>query len=107
MYFGKWEAIASFERNQARGQNVDQPSGAALVAEIAPDTFLATGLDAGVEFNLSMPEANERWQFIDVEEGTYENDQWKVRRMLNGDESDFKLDFTEAQHLIHVKLGAY
>ncbi len=82
-------------------------TGVALVAEIGPDEFLVTGMDSTVEFNLSRPATNERWQIVRVEEGKYEDGLWKVRRLLNGDESDFKLDFTQSSRLLHLKLGTY
>jgi hypothetical protein len=42
-----------------------------------------------------------------VEEGTYEDGHWKVRRLLNGDECDFGVDFGDAGRIIHMKLGTY
>ena len=106
--FGKWNAIASFEHPRSASVPSASPlTGVALVAEIGPDEFLVTGMDSTVEFNLSRPATNERWQIVRVEEGKYEDGLWKVRRLLNGDESDFKLDFTQSSRLLHVKLGTY
>jgi hypothetical protein len=107
--FGKWKAIASFEHRapDPREALANKLDGVVLVAQITADEFLVTGIAADLEFNLGSPRPNERWQFMRVEEGVYENDRWVVRRLLNGDESDFKLGFTQTGRFIHIKLGTY
>jgi hypothetical protein len=108
MDFGKWTAIASFGRHDGGMRSTsNQPTGELLVARIAPDEFLVTGFDARIEFNLAHPGLKERWQILKVEEGTYEDGHWKVRRLLNGDECDFGVDFGDAGRIIHMKLGTY
>lgn len=106
--FGKWKAIATFGRhNDGVRSASSQPTGELLVAEIGPDEFLATGFDARIEFNLTHPNLKERWQFMRVEEGVYEDGHWKVHRLLNGDECDFGVDFGGAGRILHMKLGTY
>jgi hypothetical protein len=108
MEFGKWKAIATFVgQNDNTHSAPNQPTGVLLVAELAPDEFLVTGFGASIEFILNHPGLKQRWQIIKVEEGTYEEGQWKVRRLLNGDECDFHVDFGDAGRIIHVKLGTY
>lgn len=107
--FDKWRAIVSFEHAMSPSPNspAHQLSGAVLVAELSPGEFLVTGFDADVAFKLTSRQTDEREQFLSVEEGAYENGQWIMRRMLNGDESEFQLDFTQVGRLIRIKLGTY
>lgn len=108
MEFGNWKAIAIFGRHPSSGKSTgNQPTGVLLVAQLSPDEFMVTGFDARIEFNLSHPGPKERWQIIKVEEGVYEGGPWKVRRLLNGDECDFGVDFGDQGRIIHVKLGTY
>jgi len=108
MEFGNWKAIATFGRHESGGKPAsNQPTGAVLVAQLSADEFLVTGFSTRIEFNLAHPGLNERWQIMKVEEGVYEDGEWKVRRLLNGDECDFGVDFGEEGRIIHIKLGTY
>jgi len=108
MEFGRWKAIATFAGHDEGAHSFpNQPTGVVLVGEIAADEFVVTGFGSSVEFILNHPGLKERWQIMKVEEGTYEDGQWKVRRWLNGDECDFRVDFGDAGRIIHVKLGTY
>ncbi len=108
MEFGKWKAIASFGRHDDGGHSAgNQPNGELLVAEIGRDEFLVLGFHARVEFHLTHPGTRDRWQIIRVEEGSYEDGQWKSRRWLNGDECDFAVDSGEAGRILHIKMGTY
>ena len=42
-----------------------------------------------------------------VEEGTYENGEWKFLRVWNGDQTDYGLNFSSAVQLLRVKLATY
>jgi len=104
MEFGRWKLIAALGRSN---NPPNQPSGVLMAAELGPDEFLVTGFDARIGFALAHPGPNERWQIMKVEEGVYENGAWKVKRLLNGDECDFGVDFGDAGRILHVKLGTY
>jgi beta-galactosidase GanA len=48
-----------------------------------------------------------RMIFDRVEEGTYENGQWKFIRVWNGDQTDYGLNFSSAVQMLRVKLATY
>jgi beta-galactosidase GanA len=107
---GKWRAKVSFGYSQWGGgpkpPGTKEHRGRALVAELAPDEFLVTGIDARVEFEPSAKDAG-KMQILRAEEGRYENGNWKFLRLWNGDETDFGLNFTHQGKVVHVKLGTY
>jgi beta-galactosidase GanA len=45
-------------------------------------------------------------QFLDVEEGTFENGRWVMERRWNGDQTDYGLNLTKPT-LLKVRLGTY
>ena len=108
--FGKWQAGVAFGFPQYDGgrkaPGTKDHHGRALVAELAPDEFLVTGMDARVEFHLPAG-AKGHVQILRAEEGSYENGTWKFLRLWNGDQTDFGLNFTLQGKVVHVKLGTY
>lgn len=108
--FGNWQANISFglpqfgDRSKAPGTK--DHHGRALVAQLGPDEFLVTGIDARVQFEVS-PKSSGHRQILRAEEGRYENGNWKFLRLWNGDETDYGLNFTHQGQVIHVKLGTY
>ena len=107
--FGKWRATIAFGQRRP-------PADPAAAARIAPgrvlitplgaDEFLVTGLNARVTFALSHPQPHERWQYIRVEEGTYDGDIWKLSRWLNGDETFSGIVLRPEGNIVHVRLGS-
>lgn len=108
MEFGDWKAIATFGRHESNANSAStEPTGVLLVAQLGPNEFLVTGFGARIEFILAHPGLTERWQIMKAEEGIYVDGRWKVRRLLNGDECDFGVDFGEAGRIVHFRLGTY
>jgi beta-galactosidase GanA len=83
-----------------------EPTGAALIVELAPDEFLVTGYHARVTIH---PAADNVHMIYDrVEEGTYDDrGAWKFMRVWNGDQTDYGLNFSSAVQLLRVKLATY
>ena len=83
-----------------------EPTGAALIVELAPDEFLVTGYHARVTIH---PAGDGVATIYDrVEEGTYDaSGAWKFMRVWNGDQTDYGLNFSSAVQLLRVKLAAY
>jgi beta-galactosidase GanA len=83
-----------------------EPTGAALIVELAPDEFLVTGYHARVSIH---PTDDGVHMIYDrVEEGTYDKrGAWKFMRMWNGDQTDYGLNFSSAVQLLRVKLATY
>jgi hypothetical protein len=51
-----------------------------------------------------------RWvhrQFLRVEEGQYVNDAFTFERILNGDQTDYGLQFSSAPVVLRVSLATY
>jgi beta-galactosidase GanA len=85
-----------------------KPIGGALVVQLGPDEFLVSGSDARVRFGLDKPAAGENSMMARVEEGTFDaTGRWVMRRVWNGDETDYGLNFTAEPVLLRVKLGTY
>jgi hypothetical protein len=105
------------------------PIGRALVAQLSDNQFLVTGFFCRVDFlpagtgrqrktqsiavgTGQTPSAliDGKWQhrqFVRVEEGTYENGQFKFQRMWNGDETDWGLKLGGDGVVLRVTLATY
>jgi hypothetical protein len=64
-------------------------TGKMLIIQTDPNTFLVTGTLARITFQPSGNNKGKAWQYLRVEEGTYENGVFKPMRILNGDETDW------------------
>jgi beta-galactosidase GanA len=105
--FGKWNATVSYgggRNNRAPAEN-REPTGRALVAQLADDRFLVAGYSCRVDFRPAA--ADKRRQFMRVDEGTYENGVFKFIRILNGDETDNGLNLRAEPIVLRVSLGVY
>jgi beta-galactosidase GanA len=105
--FGKWNATVSYgagRNNRAPAEN-REPTGRALVAQLADDRFLVAGYSCRVDFRPAA--ADKRRQFMRVDEGTYENGVFKFIRILNGDETDNGLNLRAEPIMLRVSLGVY
>ena len=108
--FGEWQATVAFGFPQSDGRRAPgtkDAHGAALVAQIGPDEFLVTGIDASVSFHLPGKQPWIRSQIISAEQGAYENGVWKPLRRWNGDETDRGLCFHSAPEVVRVKMGKF
>jgi hypothetical protein len=108
--FGAWQATVSFGFPQYDGRRppgTPDAHGVALVAQLGPDEFLVTGVDASVNFHLpgSLPWL--RMQILSAQEGAYENGVWKMSRLLNGDETDRGLNFHQEPEVVQIHLGKF
>lgn len=84
----------------------DLPVGGAAVIQLGPDEFLVAGSDLRVRFALNQPAAGDNVQFLDVEEGTFVDGRWVMKRRWNGDQTDYDLNLTQPV-LLKVRLGTY
>ncbi len=89
------------------GTQTQKKSGRALVAEIAPDEFLALGFDARIDFRPARGRTERNAQILRAEEGTFVDGEWKAFRRLNGDETFFGIRLPSQGEMVKVKLGAY
>ncbi len=89
------------------GTQTQKMSGRVLVAEMAPDEFLAIGIDARLDFRPARGRSERHAQFLSAEEGTFADGQWKAFRRLNGDETFFGIRLPSQGAMVKVRLGAY
>jgi len=108
--FGVWQATVAFgfpQHDGRRAPGTKDAHGAALVAQLGPDEFLVTGVDASVVFHLPNKPAWIRSEILTAEQGAYENGVWKPLRLWNGDETDRGLCFYEKPTVVRVKMHRF
>jgi len=108
--FGEWRATVSFGFPQPDGRpapGTTDAHGSALVAQLGPNEFLVTGVDASVVFHLPGKLPWIRSQIVTAEEGIYDDGVWKPLRLLNGDETDRGLCFHEKPEVVRVTMGRF
>jgi len=109
--FGSWQATVSYGYPQPDGRRPPGTSdahGAALVAQLGPDEFLVTAVDASVSFHLPGQLPGMRMQILSAEEGVYQGGVWKAVRLWNGDETDRGLQFhADDPVVVRVRLGKF
>jgi hypothetical protein len=62
--------------------------GKMLVAQLGENEFVIVGSNCRLTFRPTGANAGKAWQYLKVEEGTYENGTFKILRIRNGDETD-------------------
>ncbi|ESQ85142.1 hypothetical protein AEAC466_05370 [Asticcacaulis sp. AC466] len=80
--------------------------GRALVIQLDATTYLISGVDVRFEFK-RVAKDGLYGRLARVEEGAYDNGVWKPTRWLNGDETDYGINFRKEQKLLRVTLGTY
>jgi Domain of unknown function (DUF5597)/Glycosyl hydrolases family 35 len=108
LHFDNWDInvhFGTFRRTTPNERPTDaQPTGRILVAQLADNQFLIVGLYTRVDFQPTGKLAGKPWQYLIVEEGHYENDQFQRDRILNGDQTDWGLALTTAPVALRVSL---
>ncbi|WP_241557201.1 DUF5597 domain-containing protein [Croceibacterium ferulae] len=85
-----------------------QPVGGAVAVQTGPDTFLLAAAHARLSIGLTDPQRGENGTMLKVEEGTLQPDgSFAVRRVWNGDQTDYGLNFTRQPVLLRVTMGTY
>jgi beta-galactosidase GanA len=109
--FGEWKARVSYGLPQFGSGNEPpgnaKSDGSALVAKLSQDEFLVTGFHSRVDFEVADSSAGKQRQFIRVEEGFYQDGVWHFRRVWNGDQTDYGLNFTSVPQVLRVTIATY
>ena len=108
--FGPWQATVAFGFPQPDGRKAPgthDAHGTSLVAQIGPNEFLVTGVDASVRFHLPGKLPFMRSQILSAEQGSYENGVWKPVKRWNGDEVDRGLCFHQQPVVVRVRLMSF
>jgi hypothetical protein len=87
---GAWQAIVSF----GSGDRVDlqpnnPPTGKLLIVQLDENKFILMGTLCHVVFKPAGKNSGKAWQYLKVEEGHYDNGDFKLLRIWNGDETDW------------------
>lgn len=87
---GLWQATISFGAARRNTVQVNpKPVSKAMVVQLGENEFLLIGTLCHFTFSPLGTNAGKAWQYLNVEEGTYENGKFKLFRILNGDETDW------------------
>ena len=108
--FDGWQATVAFgfpQHDGRRAPGTKDAHAVALIAQLGPDKFLVTGMDASVSFHLQGKKPWMRSQIISAEQGAYENGVWKPLRRWNGDETDRGLCFYGKAAVVQVSMGRF
>ena len=85
-----------------------QPVGGLIVAQLGPDEFLAAGSNVRLRLGLATASRGEHAIMARVEEGNYGADgAWHMTRVLNGDQTDYGLNFPSEPVLLRVTMGIW
>ena len=107
--FGDWTAVVTYGMpvfgSGMKPKGNHPATGEALIAQLGPNEFLVTAYAARVDFEPAA--AGMQRQFLAVEEGSYAGETWTRSRIVNGDQSDYGLNFQGDARLLRVTLATY
>ncbi len=90
---GRWEAVLQFGIGKPVVPQPDADSrpadGKALLVKLGDNEFLAVGTHCRFTFRPAGKDAGKPWQYLRVEEGYYEDGEFRMIRVLNGDQTDW------------------
>lgn len=104
--YGLWQFGGEDRPGTATAPDKELPVGGGALIQLAPDEFLVAGSDLRLRFSLDRPQPGENSQILDVEEGSFVNGTWLMKRRWNGDQVDYGLNLTTPT-LLKVRLGTY
>lgn len=84
-----------------------QPEGEALIVVLNENEFLVSGSQCRVDFAPLDTDVHGKRMWLKVEEGQYEKGQWRSTRILNGDQTDYGLNFGRQPQVLFVQLVRY
>ena len=87
---GSWQIKVFFGsgRGNAFKQN-PKPTGKVLIAQLEENKYVLIGTDCRISFSPLDKNQGRAWQYLKVEEGHYNQGNFKLRRIINGDETDW------------------
>ena len=108
---GRWRITAQYglwefggRDNAPPNPNKDRPVGGAAVIQLTPDEFLIAGSEVRMGFSEAAPAPDGTGHYMVVEEGTFENGHWVLKRRWNGDQVDHGLNLKKPT-LLKVRFG--
>jgi hypothetical protein len=110
LIFDRYHVLARFLPVPAPAGQAPVPSGRVLVGELGPDDYLVMGFNAAVDFRLTVGSGFTAAQFLQVEEGTFENGEWKTTnrgRVYQGSYGPPSVPLPAQGAIFRVKLMRY
>ncbi|WP_448660553.1 DUF5597 domain-containing protein [Sphingomonas sp. CJ99] len=116
---GQWKVSAHYEEWQFADRDspwlkidphptTGQPVGGAVVAQLSDDEFLAAGTDVRLKFSGAGLPAGRQGIVLRVEEGRFDaNGIWIMRRVWNGDQTDYGLNFGAEPVFLKITMGSF
>lgn len=98
LHFEGWDAdiaFGTFQRMARSRRQPEMPDGRILIAELGEGQFLLAGYHCRVMFRPTGENSDRMWQYLKVEEGQYVDGTFNADRILNGDQTDWGLNFTQ------------
>jgi len=88
---GNWKALVSFGSAERKvSEKINQEAdGKLLIVRMDENRFLLVGTGCRVTFVPTGKNEGRTWQYLKVEEGSYDKSLFKPIRILNGDETDW------------------
>jgi hypothetical protein len=87
---GAWQATVSFGSGRGDAMEANtQPNGKAMIVQLDENKFVVIGTLCHITFHPLGKNQGRAWQYLRVEEGSYENGTFKLLRIRNGDETDW------------------
>ncbi|QIG80215.1 DUF5597 domain-containing protein [Stakelama tenebrarum] len=84
----------------------DKPVGGLAVAQLSENEFLLIGDHVRVDFHAA-PGTAPNGMILRVEEGGFEDGQWVVKRIWNGDQTDYGINLVDRPQVLKVTMGRY
>lgn len=116
---GQWKVSAHYEEWQFADRDspwlkidphptTGQPVGGAVVAQLSDNEFLAAGTDVRLKFSGAGLPAGRQGIVLRVEEGQFDADgKWVMRRVWNGDQTDYGLNFGAEPVFLKITMGSF
>jgi hypothetical protein len=98
LHFDGWDvdvAFGAFSRLARSQSQPEAPEGRILVAELDKGQYLVAGYHARVMFRPTGENEGRPWHYLTVEEGHYVDGEFNADRILNGDQTDWGLNFSQ------------
>jgi beta-galactosidase GanA len=84
----------------------DQPVGGLAVIQLADDEFLLIGDHVRVIFERAAG-GGDKSILLRVEEGRFESGEWRMKRVWNGDQTDWGLNLIDRPQVLRVTMARY
>jgi len=87
---GAWKAVIHFGTGERDVLQINpKTDGRVMIVQLSQNEFIVAGARCHILFKPAGKNAGKDWQYLKLEEGSYEKGQFKQLRILNGDETDW------------------